>query len=105
MNYIGIDLHRDSFHAVVVDERGKVNHSQKYPNFVDSVDTLLGNCCGSSSAVVEAARNWMWLVDALRKRDCGVCLAHPLKTKAIVSSKIKNDTIDAATLANLLRTN
>ena len=105
MNYIGIDLHRDNFHAVVMNRKGEVNHSQKYPNTLDSVDLLLEECCGKSKAVIEATRNWMWLVNSLKEKDCDVVLAHPLKTKAIVSAKIKNDTIDATTLANLLRTN
>jgi transposase len=32
-------------------------------------------------------------------------MAHPLATKAIGAGRVKNDAVDAATLAHLLRTN
>jgi hypothetical protein len=32
-------------------------------------------------------------------------MAHPLATKAISSARLKNDSVDAKTLAHLLRTN
>ena len=40
---------------------------------------------------------------AFEKYNIGVKLANPLKTKAIAEAKIKTDTLDARTLAHLLR--
>src|SRR5438874_7406350 len=37
-------------------------------------------------------------------KSAEVVLAHPLKTRAIASARIKTDRIDSATLAHLLRT-
>lgn len=56
-------------------------------------------------AVMEATTNYYWMTQTLRHLGCDVMLAHPLKTRAIASAKIKNDRLDAATLADLLRAN
>lgn len=104
MNYIGIDLHRDNFHAVVMDENGESLHSQKYVNCQEAVNHLLTHCEDSPQVVMEATRNWMWLTEALQKKGCEVSLAHPLKLKAIATARIKTDSIDATILAHLLRT-
>lgn len=47
----------------------------------------------------------MWFVQGCQRFGCNVILAHPFKTKAIVSAKIKTDSIDAKTLCHLLRSN
>lgn len=103
MNYIGIDLHRDNFWAVIMDDKGEITHSKRYVNAEESVVELLALCKPKPFVVIEATRNWMWLVEDLQERGCLVSLAHPLKTKAIASARIKTDTIDATTLAHLLR--
>lgn len=103
MEYIGIDLHRDNFYAVIMDEKGEVTHSKRYLNSEESVSELLGLCSDNPSVVIEATRNWMWMVEFMQEKGCLVSLAHPLKTKAIASARIKTDTIDATTLAHLLR--
>ena len=54
---------------------------------------------------VEATGNWMWLYELIEDRHPDLVLAHPLKTKAIASARIKTDKIDATTLAHLLRAN
>lgn len=104
MNYLGIDLHKRSFQAVVMGQKGEVLHSQKYENnSKESVVELLACCQEEPSVVVEATQNWMWLVAAFQRLKVPVVLAHPLKTKAIASARIKNDVLDATTLAHLLR--
>jgi transposase len=45
----------------------------------------------------------MYLYELLEDRPVDLVLAHPLKTKAIASARIKTDKIDATTLAQLLR--
>jgi len=52
---------------------------------------------------VEATGNWMWLYELIEERHPDLVLAHPLKTNAIASARIKPDKIDATTLAQLLR--
>jgi len=105
MNYLGIDLGKRSFHAAVMDQAGEVLHSQKYSNTHKQVLAALAHCPQKPSVVVEATQNWMWMVNIFRQLKISVTLAHPLKTKAIASARIKNDELDAKTLAHLLRSN
>lgn len=103
MNYLGIDLSKRDFHAVVMDQQGAILHSHKYLNTREDVLAVLARCPEKPSAVIEATQNWMWLVNVLKQLNVPVTLAHPLKTKAIASARIKNDELDATTLAHLLR--
>jgi len=54
-------------------------------------------------AVIEAGRNWGMMYDLLEELDIKTVVAHPLKIRAIADAKIKSDSIDAKTLAHLLR--
>ena len=103
MTYIGIDLHRDFFVAVAQDSTGGELFKKRYDNSVESVEQLLRDFEEPPMVVVEATRNWMWFVAALQEKGCTVQLAHPFRTKAIASARIKTDSIDARTLCDLLR--
>ena len=52
-------------------------------------------------AVIEAGRTWGVIYDLLEDIRVEPVLANPLKTRAIVDAKIKTDSIDANTLADL----
>lgn len=105
MEYIGIDLHKRNFVACIIDGSGSTLHSGKYQNSQEDLVKLLSLCSGNPKVVLEATLNWRWIVSALRSFNLDVTLAHPLKTKAIASARIKTDELDAETLANLLRGN
>ena len=51
----------------------------------------------------EAAFGWGWLLRLLEDYGFDPHLVHPLRCKAIASARLKNDKVDAATLAQLLR--
>ena len=51
----------------------------------------------------EAAFGWGWLVELLEDYGFEPHLVHPLRCKAIASARLKNDKVDAAILAQLLR--
>jgi transposase len=51
---------------------------------------------------IEATYGWEWMVDFLQDAGVEVHLAHPLMTRAIAAARVKNDAVDAATLARLL---
>ena len=51
----------------------------------------------------EAAFGWSWLADLLEDYGFDAHLVHPLRCKAIASARLKNDKVDAAILAQLLR--
>jgi transposase len=64
---------------------------------------LIGDLSSGTPVAFEAAFGWSWLADLLE--DCGfeAHLVHPLRCKAIASARLKNDKVDAAILAQLLR--
>lgn len=102
--YIGVDLGKQSSYLVVKDGYGKIHRKMKVDNSFTAIQQALSPfldrpCC----AVFEATCNYFWMYQQLRNLKCEVKLAHPLKTRAIASAKIKNDRLDATMLADLLR--
>lgn len=103
MTYVGVDLHRDFFVAIAQDEHGSELLRKRYDNSIASIEDLVSQFAVPPMVVVEATRNWEWFTQALQRSGCIVQLAHPFRTKAIASAKIKTDSIDAKTLCDLLR--
>lgn len=54
-------------------------------------------------AGVESTAAWYWLADLLRAQHIDLTLGHSTYVKAISYAKVKTDAVDAATLAQLLR--
>lgn len=106
MLYVGVDLHARTSHLVALDESGepvmKRNIRSQRPAFAEAFSTLGGQ---PFEVVFEATRGWGWLADFLAELGIPAHMAHPLRTKAISSARVKNDAVDARTLAHLLRTN
>lgn len=104
MNSVGIDLHRKRSHVAVIDEHGKQLLSRRIVNDPQTFLELLGEVEGESKIALEATYGWEWLADVLEEAGFELHLAHPLRTKAIASARVKTDAVDARTLAHLLRT-
>jgi len=102
VEYVGIDLHKKGFTACIMDQEGSIVHLHKYQNAREDVEELV-SICQNPSFVIEATQNWMWITRMLQEKGLPVTLAHPLRTKAIASARIKTDNLDAETLAHLLR--
>ena len=105
MNYIGIDVHKQSFVATIMDEKGNVLDKQKVSTDRVPVARYLKSIqrFQPCSAVMEACYNWSYLYDLLKSEVHDICLAHPLKTRLIAETRIKTDSIDSESLAHLLR--
>src|SRR5690348_18022590 len=58
---------------------------------------------GVRPAAFEAAYGTTWLVELLENYGFAPHLVHPSRCKAIASARLKNDKVDAAILAQLLR--
>jgi transposase len=103
--YCGIDLHANSMHVCVVDQRGNKqlhrNFDTKTPErFLDSLSPYRG-----SDLIVdcESTFNWYWLADLCSVENLPFLLGHALYLKAIHGGKTKSDRIDSEKLAMLLR--
>jgi transposase len=104
MNSVGIDLHRKRSHVAVLDEHGRELLSRRIVNDPQTFLELLAEIDGESKIALEATYGWEWLADVLQDAGYELHLAHPLRTKAIASARVKTDAVDARTLAHLLRT-
>ena len=102
--WVGIDLHRSRSHVAVLDDGGRELLSRRIVNDPSAFLELLAEVDGESKVALEATYGWEWLADLLQDAGYELHLAHPLRTKAIASARVKNDAVDAATLAHLLRT-
>ena len=102
MNSVGIDLHRKRSHIAALDESGAQVLSRRIVNDPQTFLALLEGV-GECRIALEATYGWEWLADVLQDAGYELHLAHPMRTKAIASARVKTDAVDARTLAHLLR--
>src|SRR5215475_15078679 len=101
--YVGIDVHRKRSQVAVIDQEGQVLANRNVPNGVETILGVIGGLPPGTPAAFEAAFGWGWLVELLEGYGFDAHLVHPLQCKAIASARLKNDKVDAAILAQLLR--
>lgn len=101
--FTGLDVHKETINAVVVNDRGKVVREEKFLNSTDSLDRFLSGMTPDTEFALEACGFYEPVYDWIDDRGFKVSLCHPLKVKAIASAKIKTDVIDATTIAQLKR--
>ena len=106
MVYLGVDLHRKVSHVVAMGAGGDVVLSRRISTDPAAFLRVFGELEPEPIEVVfEATYGWGWFADLLADAGISAHMAHPLATKAISSARVKNDAVDAKTLAHLLRTN
>jgi transposase len=104
--YIGVDLHRKVSQVAAVNEAGQLLLSRRVPTDGSELLRVFGEVApeaAAKSVAFEATFGWGWFADLLRDAGAEVHMAHPLATKAIATARVKNDAVDAKTLALLLR--
>ena len=101
--YVGIDVHRKRSQVAVVTGDGKVQLNRNVVNGSAPMLRLIGDLPAGTPVAFEAAYGWGWLVELLTDYGFEPHLVHPLRCKAIASARLKNDKVDAAILAQLLR--
>ncbi len=106
MVYVGVDLHRKSSHVAVLAGDGELLASRRIRSHPEEFLRVFGELEAEPIEVAfEATYGWGWFADLLSDAGIPAHMAHPLATKAISSARVKNDKVDAKTLAHLLRTN
>src|SRR5690242_6402293 len=101
--YVGIDVHRKRSQVAVINQGGEVLANRNVPNGVKPLLSVIGALPTGTPAAYEAAFGWGWLLELLEAYGFEPHMVHPLQCKAIASARLKNDKVDAATLAQLLR--
>lgn len=110
MLYTGIDLHKRHSLMTTMNAHGDIVSQQKVINRPEKIEAYFNRLDNSfkgekHQALIEATFAWGWQADLLEESKIQVMLAHPQKTKAIASARIKTDKVDSTVLADLLRTN
>jgi transposase len=101
--YVGIDVHRKRSQVAVVAEDGTVQLNKNTVNGTEPLLRLIGDLPAGTPVASGAAFGWGWLLRLPGDYGFEAHLVHPLQCKAIASARLKNDKVDAATLAQLLR--
>jgi transposase len=101
--YVGMDVHRKRSQVAIVDAAGVQQRNRNLANDPAKLIPVLGALPPGTPVAFEAAYGWGWLVDLLEELELEPHLVHPSRCKAIASARLKNDKVDAATLAQLLR--
>ena len=106
MVYIGVDLHRKVSQLAGLDASGELVFERRIPTAPAEFCRVFGELGAEPIEVAfEATYGWGWFADLLADVGIPAHMAHPLATKAISAGRVKNDAVDARTLAHLLRTN
>jgi transposase len=101
--YVGVDLHARSMFTHVLDANGATQFARDLPAqpqaFLEAIQPyrpgLVVGC--------ECMFAWYWLADLCEDEAIPFTLGHALYMKAIYGGKAKNDRIDAAKIAGMLR--
>lgn len=101
--YVGLDVHRKSITATVLDGQGnRLDQSRLASRDQDLIEYLRA-LPGPQNVVLEACNVWEHCYDAVASTGARVVLAHPYKTRIITEARVKSDKIDSQALAQLLR--
>jgi transposase len=96
-------VHRKRSEVAVIDQDGQVLANRNVPNGEEPILKVIGGLPPGTPAAFEAAYGTSWLVGLLEDYGFTPHLVHPSRCKAIASARLKNDKVDAAILAQLLR--
>ncbi len=103
MIYIGVDLHKQFCVMTALEASGSLREQRRVANDPASLHGYFGCWAEPVAVAVEACSFWRVFVDTVEPLVRRVVLVHPQQVKAIASAKLKNDRVDSATLAHLLR--
>lgn len=103
MIHVGIDLHSRNMTLVAINDNGKVLAEEKLTNTPVNLGRFFEPFSKPVQAVVECTSYWYWVADWCGVHRVPLTLAHAKMLKAISYAKVKTDSVDARTLAELLR--
>jgi transposase len=104
MIHVGVDLHQRFCYMTALEARGKIVQSGPVTNEKLALRKYFRQFRGQAVQVaVEACGFWPAFREVVEPEVKRLVLVHPQRVKAIASAKLKNDRVDSATLAHLLR--
>jgi hypothetical protein len=101
--YCGIDLHARSMYVCVLNQKGETLLHKNIPTDPNVFLALIKSYRRDVAVAVECMFTWYWLADLCAREKIPFVLGHALYMKAIHGGKVKNDKLDSAKIAGLLR--
>lgn len=110
MIYVGVDLHLRFCYITVLDASGSIQRQGRVANTREDLEAFFTRLKDPGKeeqilTAVEACGFWPAFLETVEPLVQRVTLVHPARVKAIASAKLKNDRVDSAILAQLLRAN
>lgn len=103
IHYIGLDVHKKTISYCIKTADGRIVQEGKLQatraTLRSWAEGLREPWCGAMEATLFSA----WIYDTLKPYAEKLVMGHPARMKAITAGKKKSDTIDARTIADLLR--
>lgn len=103
MIHVGVDLHQRFCYMTALDAMGRCLKSGAVANEPKTLQDWLRSLPAPREVAVEACSFWPAFQSAVEAEVSAIHLVHPQRVKAIAAAKLKNDRVDSATLAHLLR--
>jgi transposase len=94
-------VHRD-FCEVAICERGRARSVGRIAGTRDALELFAASLASDDRVVLESTGNALAIAGILRGHVADVVLANPMQVRAISHAKVKNDRVDARSLAELL---
>lgn len=101
--YCGIDLHARKMYVCILDQAGEVLVHRNINSKPEAFLRIIAPYRPDVAVAAECTFTWYWLADLCRNEGIEFVLGHALYMKAIHGGKVKNDRVDAAKIAILLR--
>lgn len=102
IRYVGLDLHRDTISAAVLDHDGTLMMQSVMATRATTVIDFLSGLKGTLHVTFEECCHSAWLYDLLSSRVAKLVVCNP-RRNALLKFGSKSDAIDARKLAELLR--
>jgi transposase len=102
MNYVGVDLHKETSWFYVLDAKGKKLDSKNLTNNLENLKKYFEHIPKPFTLAVEATYNWYYFVDLAEQYADRVYLANSYELKAFAKRHKKTDKIDARLIATVL---
>ncbi len=102
MRSIGLDVGSRVAEVAIVEPGRAARSGGRISASPEGLSTFAASLGPDDQVVLEATTNTWAIVELLERHAGRVVVSNPLRTRAIADAKTKTDTIDAATLAELL---
>ena len=102
MNYVGVDLHKETSWFCVLDSKGKKVSSKNVSNNVEILKKYFKSIPKPFKLAVETTYNWYFMLDMAEIYAEKIYLANSYELKAFAKRNKKTDKIDAKLIASIL---